>query len=97
MNNKAKGCKIVISQCHAKKHFEVGFFIFVLVYAYLEDKKKHLAPAAQTQYSTRKFYVDAQPNGMCSLVLSLNGACIKQNQLQQILRTHDKHGNYHNV
>lgn len=39
MNNKAKGCKIVISQCHAKKHFEVGFFIFVLVYVYLEDKK----------------------------------------------------------
>jgi hypothetical protein len=33
MNNKAKGCKIVISQCHAKKHFEVGFFI------YLEEEK----------------------------------------------------------
>jgi hypothetical protein len=39
MNNKAKGCKIVISQCHAKKHFKVGFFIYVLVYAYLEEKK----------------------------------------------------------
>lgn len=95
MNNKAKGCKIVISRYHAKKLFEVVFVHFFLYIHIL--RKNHLAPAAQTQYSTRKPYVDAETNGICYVVLSLNGECIKQNQLQQILRTQGKHGNHDNV